>query len=693
MGQNDWGKLGDGAYEPRATPVRVGGDFASVFAGPDGVVAIKRDGSLWSWRQTRSMQGERRGNSLSGSGFVTHMVRRIGEGFVHASAAGYGSGVVAVGEDGSLWAEYTPAVRPIPPATGDQGEQILDAFRLARVGDGFTRALVSSYGWSCVLGLKSDGTLLVWAHDPTWPREHRVNAQADRPARVGEGFVDLLEGNIARKADGSHWRLIVRPSHASPRTPQTRECYAEARRIENLPEGLGVKVLRHAGDTQFVAIDRAGGLWTWGEGYPRSAPLGDGAAVSRSTPVRIGTGFVDVSAQGTHHRVALRKDGSVWSWGAPFESWTSPPPGTFASPTVVGKGYRQVAAGPQHTLALGIDGRVRAWGYNSAGQVGIDAQTAVIDRPVRLQAGVVSVAAGRAHSLALRRDGTLVGWGANVCGQLGHADPAPSHHPVTLARRIRHIAAGEHASYAIATDGTLWRWGTESNLCRPDRQVGTPVPPGFGKPERLGTGFATIAANGRAVLFLDRDGRWWEPDDRAGSRLRELAARDHAQIVRSSGTYFGLGRDGTLQAWGGETSYDHPAFSRTLDQRAQPGVPLTIGHGYSAIAVSGEHALAIGQDGSLWAWGRNNRYQVGEGHGYWGPKAPVRIGTDVKAIAVSNLQSFTIRADGTLIAWGDTTLGQLGIGRSMPFRPVRVVFPDAREAQESSSPVITGAVR
>lgn len=522
----------------------LGRQIASVFAGPDGVVAIKRDGSLWSWQQTRSMQGERQGNSLSGSGFVTHTVRRIGEGFVHASAAGYGSGVVAVGEDGSLWAEYTPAVRPIPPATGDQGEQILDAFR---------------------------------------------------PARVGEGFVDLLEGNIARKADGSHWRLIVRPSHASPRTPQTRECYAEARRIENLPEGLGVKVLRHAGDTQFVAIDRAGGLWTWGEGYPRSAPLGDGAAVSRSTPVRIGTGFVDVSAQGTHHRVALRKDGSVWSWGAPFESWTSPPPGTFAPPTVVGKGYRQVAA-------------------------------------------------GRAHSLALRRDGTLVGWGANVCGQLGRSDPAPSHHPVTLAKRIRHIAAGEHASYAIATDGTLWRWGTESNLCRPDRRAGTPVPPGFGNPERLGAGFATMTANGRAVLFLDRDGRWWEPDDRAGSPLRELAARDHAQIVRSSSTYFGLGRDGTLQAWGGETSYDHPAFSRTLDQRAQPGVPVPIGSGYSAIAVS-------------------------------------------------DLQSFTIRADGTLIAWGDTTLGQLGIGRSMPFRPVRVVFPGAREAQESSSPVITGAVR
>jgi alpha-tubulin suppressor-like RCC1 family protein len=340
----------------------------------------------------------------------------------------------------------------------------------------------------------------------------------------------------------------------------------------------------------------------------------------------------------------ITANGDLWSWGAPFESWTSPPPGTFASPTVVGKGYGQVAA-------------------------------------------------GRAHSLALRRDGTLVGWGANVCGQLGHADPAPSHHPVTLARRIRHIAAGEHASYAIATDGTLWRWGTESTLCRPDRQAGPPVPPGFGKPEKLGTGFATITANGRAVLFLDRDGRWWEPDDRAGSPLRELAARDHAQIVRSSSTCFGLGRDGTLQAWGGETSYDHPAFSRTLDQRAQPGVPVPIGSGYSAIAISGEHALAIGQDGNLWAWGRNNRYQVGEEYGYWGPKAPVRIGTDVKAIAVADLQSFTIRADGTLLAWGDTTLGQLGIGRSMPFRPVRVLFPGAREAQASSSSVITGAAR
>ena len=694
-GQNRFGELGDGTEQQKAAPVRLGVGFASVFAGPGSVVAIKRDGSLWSWGERRYANTTRelaRGGSGFGTGisYETPMIRRIGEGFVHASVASLQSGVVAVGQDGSLWAEYTSAVHPIPPSKGRETEYAMDPPRLVRVGDGFRRALVwEGSGGTCVLGLKSDGTLLSWGRDPTWPRDHPFNA--DRPSRVDDGFVDLVEGYVAIKADGSRWR--IRPQVWPADRRNSREevtCHAKAARIEDPPGALDVKVLRSTPSGQSIAIDRDGGLWAWGTGYPDSAPLGDGASAPRPQPVRIGERFVDVSAQGAQHRVALRRDGTVWFWGDHFESWSNrvwryQPPWTVAPPTVVGRKLRAVAAGGRHALALGEDGRVRAWGYNGAGQVGLDPDTAVVSRPVRLLGGVTSVAAGAAHSLALRRDGTLLGWGANDCGQLGRPDPAAaSHRPVILARRIERIAAGISASYAIAADGTLWRWGVEDFQCLAG---GWRPWAGFGRPAKLGTGFAEVFADHGAVLLVDREGAWWELDEawrRDAPPLRALGRHGHARIVKVRSTYFGLRSDGTLHAWGRRS---HPALPDAQpDEPVDATVSVEMGHGHAAIAVSAGYALSVGRDGSVHAWGDVSGHPVGPARdASQGGGAPLPIGSDFFSVAAGDRVSFAIRADGTLLGWGDTTVGQAGVGRAIPFKPVRVVLARRGDAAGRSS--------
>ena len=695
-GRNRFGELGDGTEQHKAAPVRLGVGFASVFAGPETAVAIKRDGSLWSWGEVRYARSTRelaRGGSGFGTGrsYPIPLIRQIGEGFVHASAASLQSGVVAVGQDGSLWAEYTSAVHAIPPSMGREAEYAMDPPRLVRVGEGFRRALVwDGVGGTCVLGLKADGTLLAWGRDPTWPRDHPFNA--DRPSPVGDGFVDLIEGYVAIKADGSRWRIRPQVWPANQRNAQGEvTCRAEAMRIEGPPGALDAKVLRSTPSGQSIAIDRDGGLWAWGTGYPDSAPLGDGAAAARPQPVRIGDGFVDVSAQGAQHRVALHRDGTVWFWGDHFESWSTEvwmyrAPWTVAPPTVVGTKLRAVAAGRRHAVALGEDGRVRAWGYNSAGQVGLDPGTAVVGRPVRLLGRVTSVAAGAAHSLALRRDGTLLGWGANNCGQLGRPDPAAaSHRPAILARRIQRIAAGISASYALAADGTLWRWGVENPQCLAG---GWPPWAGFGRPVKLGTGFAEVFADNGAILLIDREGAWWELDE--GWRhdtptLRALGRQGHVRIVKVRSTYFGLRSDGTLHAWGDRS---HAALPP-----ARPGEPVDatasveLGHGYAAIAVSASYALAVGRDGSVWAWGDVPGLPVGPARDpSHGGGAPLRIGSDFVSVAAGERVSFAIRADGTLLGWGDTTVGQVGVGRAIPFRPGRVVFArDGGTTRQSSA--------
>jgi hypothetical protein len=71
-------------------------------------------------------------------------------------------------------------------------------------------------------------------------------------------------------------------------------------------------------------------------------------------------------------------------------------------------------------VALKSDGTVWTWGENGKGQLG-DKTTTQRLTPVQVSglSGVTAVAAGFAHTLALKLDGTVWAWGGNGKGQLG----------------------------------------------------------------------------------------------------------------------------------------------------------------------------------------------------------------------------------------------------------------------------------
>ena len=102
--------------------------------------------------------------------------------------------------------------------------------------------------------------------------------------------------------------------------------------------------------------------------------------------------------------------------------------------------------------------------------------------------------------------------------------------------------------------------------------------------------------------------------------------------------------------------------------------------GVTIMAAGGYHALAIKNDGTLWAWGRNQYGQLGDGTGCVIPlteannkSSPVQIkidkinypnaiDTDWKAVAAGSAHTVAIKNDGTLWAWGNNEQGQLGDG-------------------------------
>jgi len=129
-----------------------------------------------------------------------------------------------------------------------------------------------------------------------------------------------------------------------------------------------------------------------------------------------------------------------------------------------------LAAGGHHSVALGAEGKVWTWGWNSHGQLGHnDLQDRLV--PTQLEgealggAAAVLVAAGEKYSVAVMIAGALWVWGNGHFGQLGLGDREDRLVPVRVGAedkfgaRVITAACGNDHTLAVTTAGVLWSWG------------------------------------------------------------------------------------------------------------------------------------------------------------------------------------------------------------------------------------------
>jgi alpha-tubulin suppressor-like RCC1 family protein len=104
-------------------------------------------------------------------------------------------------------------------------------------------------------------------------------------------------------------------------------------------------------------------------------------------------------------------------------------------------GNARIAAGRLHSLYLGSNGSLWAWGSNGFGQLG-DGTTTGRTTPKQILTGVAAVAAGDNHTLALKTDGSLWAWGSNGSGQLGDGTTTNRSTPTQVLTGVAAVAAG-----------------------------------------------------------------------------------------------------------------------------------------------------------------------------------------------------------------------------------------------------------
>jgi alpha-tubulin suppressor-like RCC1 family protein len=341
------------------------------------------------------------------------------------------------------------------------------------------------------------------------------------------------------------------------------------------------------------------------------------------------------------------------------------------------------SAGWYHSLAIRSDGSLWSWGYNHYGQLGDDTTTDR-DAPVRIgtPTGWSAVVAAGNHSLALRSDGSLWAWGHNRYGQLGDGTTTDRHKPTRIGTSSNWaaIAARNDTSLAIRSDGSLWAWGSN------DRgQLGDGTTTDRTSPRRIGTDrdWVAVSAGNDHCIALKADGSLWtwgwneygqlglgSTQDRAfptrvGSGrgwVAVAAGSFHSLALRADGTMWACGMNHNGQIGDGTTT-DALTFRR-----------IGTNADWVAIAAGYDDSLALKADGSLWVWGMNGYTGLQTGYVVGQAITPTRAGTDSdwRATAASYEFSLALKSNGTLLAWGKDDRGQLGVsGETFKDRPVQ----------------------
>ena len=394
-----------------------------------------------------------------------------------------------------------------------------------------------------------------------------------------------------------------------------------------------------------LAVSSDGNAYAWGDN--RSGQLGNGTTTQQNTPVPV-----------------------------------KKPAGVSADFT-----YVQISAGYRHSLALGSDGYVYAWGDNTYAQLGNNTSGGYSTVPVRVcdpsthsnvNTGLkaIQVDAGGEHSLAVDNEGNVWAWGRNENGQLGNGtssnySSAPvrvcdPEHPTDASKGLVAItvAGGGAHSLAIDRDGNTWAWG-------------------FNNLGQLGNNATSGSEGANPVPVRVRDPNNRDDTSKSLKSVQISAGFEHSIAIDAQGYTWSWG----WNYWGelGQNATNayiiSPARVYNPDNPAIPFKASQVSAGYDT-------SLAVDINGIAWSWGRNDYGQLGytnydsstvhrQPAKVRNPASPDNTDLSLNSTLVSagNWDSLAIGMDGYTYAWGYNGYGQLGNNSEKDaYAPVLVEF-------------------
>ncbi len=347
---------------------------------------------------------------------------------------------------------------------------------------------------------------------------------------------------------------------------------------------------------------------------------------------------------------------------------------------------KAVSVSRTHTLFLMDDGTVWGIGDASRGELGSnvsinssDPLSYIILTPLKVEdiSGVIQIAAGDEFSMALKDDGTVWTWGNNYDGKLGLGDCSDSKTPARVPglNNVTAIDAYYENAMALCDDGSVWMWG--SNLYS---QIPNFTEKVCKTPYRI-QGIPRVKAIAIGLL-LDDNGTIWEMKNSGVYRVGDGSLTGVKAIDAGNNHKLALKEDGTVWAWGG--NHFGQLGNGNLDNSYTTPVEVKGLANVKSISAGDYHNIALKGDGTVWAWGMNDKGELGVGISNKQPDkgqvvlpnssvistavahdfkaVPVQVPglANIIAISAGGMDSVALADNGAVWGWGDNRNGQLG---------------------------------
>jgi alpha-tubulin suppressor-like RCC1 family protein len=304
---------------------------------------------------------------------------------------------------------------------------------------GFTDWIDVGSGYDHLCGIRANGTAWSWGRNSNGQLGDGTTTSTSSPVSVVGGFTDWIQISVNRngtsglRANGTIW------SWGNNINGQLgNNTTVSASSPVSVVGGFTDWVQVSQGESFAGAVRANGTIWMWGNNS--SGRLGTNNTTARSSPVPIVGGFTDwvQLSCGYASSAALRANGTIWAWGSgSYGRLGSGSTTTRSSPVSVVGGFTdwvQVSHGGGHTIALRANGTLWSWGRNSNGQLG-DNTLQSKSSPVSVVGGFTDwaqVSVGGNAGMGIRTNGTAWSWGRNYYGKLGTGNTISTSSPVSV---------------------------------------------------------------------------------------------------------------------------------------------------------------------------------------------------------------------------------------------------------------------
>jgi len=316
-----------------------------------------------------------------------------------------------------------------------------------------------------IQAVKTDGTLWSWGYNGQGVLGINLGNGANRSSPIqipGTTWANVVSSDLATfatKTDGTAWAWGANGRGQLGQNNETQ--YSSPVQIGS---GTDWSTL-NAGYNSVFGIKTDGTMWGWGRGDDGGLGINIGAgSQSYSSPVQIpGTTWKEVQPIHSDGAIALKTNGTLWSWGLNHKGQAGQNHvNKISSPTQIpGTTWALISSTDRGALATKTDGTLWGWGHNYMGYLGLGD---ILDRssPVQVPgttwptATISKLRGFNTSAAVIKQDGTMWTWGENEKGQLGHNSNVNYSSPVQMGALSDwgQIMSGMRNVWAIQEDET-----------------------------------------------------------------------------------------------------------------------------------------------------------------------------------------------------------------------------------------------